>query len=83
LASGTPVITAASAGGAEIVEPEAGIVLGDSEDVAALAAALRSLFDHPARRAAMRQAARKIAERHGWQAMAGKYLAVLEAARRG
>jgi glycosyltransferase involved in cell wall biosynthesis len=83
LASGTPVITTASAGGAEIVMPEAGIVLTDSEDVAALAAALRSLFDNPPRRAAMREAARKIGERHGWQAMAEKYLAVLQAARHG
>jgi glycosyltransferase involved in cell wall biosynthesis len=83
LASGTPVITAASAGGAEIVTPDAGIVLADSEDAAALAAALRTLLENAPRRAAMREAARKIAEQHGWQAMARKYLALLEAARHG
>jgi glycosyltransferase involved in cell wall biosynthesis len=82
LASGTPVITAASAGGAEIVSPEAGIVLPDSEDAAALAAALRKLLEN-APRHAMRQAARNIAEHHGWQAMAQKYLALLEASPHG
>jgi glycosyltransferase involved in cell wall biosynthesis len=82
LASGTPVITAATAGGAEIVTEAAGIVLADSEDVAALAAALRRLLE-TGPRGAMREAARQIAEQHGWRAMAGKYLGVLEAARRG
>jgi len=82
LASGTPVITAASAGGAEIVTEEAGIVLPDSEDAASLAAALQKLLENTSRRA-MREAARKIAEQHGWQTMAQKYLAVLEEAHHG
>jgi len=83
LASGTPVITAASAGGAEIVTPEVGIVLPDSEDVAALAAAMRSLVEMTQRRPAMREAARRTALAHGWQAMAQNYVGVLEAVRHG
>jgi glycosyltransferase involved in cell wall biosynthesis len=83
LASGLPVITAASAGGAEIVSPRLGIVLADSEDVAGLAAAMRALSEDLPRRAAMSGAAREMALGHGWEAMAGRYLDVLEAARDG
>jgi len=80
LASGTPVITAASAGGAEIVTPDVGIVLPDSEDIGGLAAAMNALVQDTPRRLAMRQAARKRALSHGWDAMAGRYLDLLEAA---
>jgi glycosyltransferase involved in cell wall biosynthesis len=83
LASGLPVITAASAGGAEIVTPDVGIVLPDSEDGAALSAAMRSLVEDAGRRAAMRTAARQTALAHGWQAMADKYIGVLEEAADG
>jgi glycosyltransferase involved in cell wall biosynthesis len=81
LASGLPVITAASAGGAEIVTSDVGIVLQDSEDIAGLAAALRHIAADVPRRLAMREAARKLATAHGWPAMARQYLALLEAAR--
>jgi glycosyltransferase involved in cell wall biosynthesis len=83
LASGTPVITAASAGGAEIVTREVGIVLPDSEDCAALSAAMRLLVENAQARLAMRDAARRTALAHGWEAMAQKYIDVLEAARDG
>jgi glycosyltransferase involved in cell wall biosynthesis len=80
LASGLPVITAPSAGGAEIVTAETGFVLPDSEDVAALAESMRCLAEDDAQRNAMRAAARLMAASHGWQAMACRYLALLEAA---
>ena len=81
LASGLPVITAASAGGAEIVTPDVGIVLEDSEDVEGLAEALKNLAGNAERRAAMGEAARRVAMAHGWPAMARSYLALLEESR--
>ena len=39
LAAGLPVITAVTAGGSEIVTPDCGVVLSDSEDMAGLVAA--------------------------------------------
>jgi glycosyltransferase involved in cell wall biosynthesis len=80
LASGLPVITAESAGGAELITPAVGVVLGDSDDVAALAAALRGLLAAPERRRAMAGAARRLAIAHSWPAMAQQYLGLLERA---
>jgi len=77
LASGLPVITVASAGGAEIVTPDIGIVLPDSEDVGALAEALRAMLADAARLRDMRVAARRVALEHGWANMAQQYLALL------
>ena len=70
LASGLPVITAASAGGAEIVTQDVGFVLPDSEDVEGLAASMTRLADDVELRLGMRSAARRLATAHGWQAMA-------------
>lgn len=77
MACGKPVITAANVGAAEIITPEAGIVLPDGEDARALANALQSLLGPTAasRRAQMGTQARAIAEQHSWAHMAGKYLA--------
>jgi glycosyltransferase involved in cell wall biosynthesis len=80
LASGLPVITAASAGGAEIVAEGCGFVLPECEDVDLLSRLMAMLADDAPLRQSMRQAARKIALTHGWQAMARRYLALLEAA---
>ncbi len=80
LASGLPVITAPSAGGAEIVTPDIGFVLPDSEDIAGLSAAMTRLSENPDLLQAMRRAARQTALAHGWQAMAQRYLALLKAA---
>ncbi len=80
LASGLPVVTAESAGGAELVAPEAGVVLADSESQTALAAALRDLTDYPDRRRAMGRAGRALAERHSWPSMARRYLDLLQEA---
>ncbi len=45
LASGLPVITADATGGAELVTPECGVVLPDSDDINALAEVLLSLVN--------------------------------------
>jgi glycosyltransferase involved in cell wall biosynthesis len=74
LASGLPIITARSAGGAEVVEADCGIVLDDPNNPAALAAALCRLSADSALRNAMGCAARTVAEQHSWTAMADRYL---------
>lgn len=78
MATGLPIITASTAGGSEIITPECGVVLPDSDNVQALAEVLDLLADNPARRKLMGQAARKAAEQHSWQKMAQSYLDLFE-----
>lgn len=78
VASGVPVVTARSAGGSELIEPQAGIVLDDCNDVQALAAALLALAGDDARRRTLAQGARDLARRHSWRAMAARYIGLLE-----
>jgi len=78
MASGVPVITAETAGGAELVPPEAGVVLENPDDIAALEQALHHLVASSAKREAMGEAARTIAEHHSWGAMARRYAARME-----
>ncbi|QYX33744.1 glycosyltransferase family 4 protein [Sphaerospermopsis torques-reginae] len=73
MASGLPVITATATGGAELVTPEAGIILPDTDDINALSAALLLLTDNILRQQ-MGKAARNIAEQHSWSIMAQTYL---------
>lgn len=73
MASGLPVITATATGGAELVTPEAGIILPDTDDINALSAALLLLTDNILRQK-MGKAARNIAEQHSWSIMAQTYL---------
>jgi len=77
LATGLPVVTARSTGGAEIIAPDVGVVLDDCEDHAALAAALRQLVADDDRRAAMTVRARAVAEAHSWQVTAARYVDLL------
>jgi glycosyltransferase involved in cell wall biosynthesis len=76
LASGVPVVTAVTVGGAELVTPESGLVLPDPNDARALAAALERVADASAEAGAMRQAARRVAESHSWEHMAEEYVAL-------
>ncbi|MEH2414719.1 glycosyltransferase family 4 protein [Nostoc sp.] len=78
LSSGLPVITAAATGGAELVTPECGIVLPDSDDVDALAVALMSLVSVDALMQQMGKAARSVAEQHSWTTMAQTYVDLFE-----
>ncbi|MGL5875178.1 MAG: glycosyltransferase family 4 protein [Xenococcaceae cyanobacterium] len=80
MASGLPVITAQTVGAAELVKPECGIVLSDSEDVKALAAALSELGGDRALREKMGKAARSIAELYSWKNTAQNYLNLFERA---
>lgn len=78
MATGIPVITASSTGAADLVKPEAGIVISDAEDVEALAEALQVLASNPDLRNKMGQAARAIAEQHSWKLMAQHYVDLFE-----
>ncbi|AFY41933.1 glycosyltransferase family 4 protein [Nostoc sp. PCC 7107] len=78
LASGLPVITATATGGAELVTPECGIVLPDSDDVEALATALSSLVSDLTLMQQMGQAARAVAEQYSWSTMAQTYMDLFE-----
>ncbi|MBD2384419.1 glycosyltransferase family 4 protein [Cylindrospermum sp. FACHB-282] len=78
LSSGLPVITATATGGAELVTPECGIVLPDSDDIEALAAALLSLVSDRSQMQRMGEAARSVAEQHSWTTMAQTYLDLFE-----
>jgi len=78
LASGLPVITATATGGAELVTPESGIVLPDSDNVDALAAALSSLVSDRTLMQQMGQAARAVAEQYSWSTMAQTYMDLFE-----
>lgn len=78
MASGIPVITAASVGAAEVVTPESGVVIDDPNDTQALAQAMINLANDPQSRQAMGRAARTIAELLSWESMAKQYLHLFE-----
>ena len=78
MASGLPVITATTTGGAEIVTPASGVVLPDSDDTNALAQALSMLKSDSELRNRMGQAGRAIAEQHSWASMARNYVDIFE-----
>jgi glycosyltransferase involved in cell wall biosynthesis len=78
MATGIPVITARSTGASDLVTPEAGIVLQDSDDTEALVQALLLLTNNPDLRKKMGQTARAIAEQHSWTNMAQQYVNIFE-----
>jgi glycosyltransferase involved in cell wall biosynthesis len=78
MASGLPVITATTTGAAEVVTPECGVVLSDSEDVYGLAQALLHLAGNPVLRRRMGEAARLVAQQHSWTSMAQSYVDLFE-----
>ncbi|MCC5605245.1 glycosyltransferase family 4 protein [Nostoc sp. CHAB 5834] len=78
LSSGLPVITATATGGGELVTPECGIVLSDSDDIDALAVALMSLVSDIPLMQQMGKAARIVAEKHSWTTMAQTYVDLFE-----
>lgn len=78
MGAGLPIITAQTAGGAELVSADAGVVLDDPDDTAALSAALRRFVDETSASSAMSRASRGIAEQHTWDHMAAQYLQLFE-----
>lgn len=78
LAAALPVVTAKTAGGAEVIGPECGIVLDDPEDACGLAGAIDSLAADRARARQMGEAARALAKTLGWDTMGQRYLSLYE-----
>ncbi len=78
LASGLPVITVHTAGGAEVITPACGMVLDDPDDEKPLADAISRLADDPLRTRDMGHAAQALAATLSWQTMAARYLALFE-----
>jgi glycosyltransferase involved in cell wall biosynthesis len=76
MAASLPVVTARTAGGAEIITPECGIVLDDPDDPLALAGAVAKLAGNDVARRAMGAAASELATGFGWARMAGQYIAL-------
>jgi glycosyltransferase involved in cell wall biosynthesis len=76
MAAGLPVVTARTAGGAEIITPECGIVLDDPDDPKALAGAVARHADNDDARRAMGVAANQLATGFGWARMAEQYIAL-------
>jgi glycosyltransferase involved in cell wall biosynthesis len=80
LAAGLPILTARTAGGAELVSDEAGIVLNDPSDQEAFDEALRLLVTESSDASTQRRrTARAIAEDHSWSRMADRYLTLFHA----
>jgi len=76
MAAGLPVVTARTAGGAEIITPECGIVLDDPDDPRLLAAAIARLAADDDARRNMGIAANELATGFGWARMAAQYIAL-------
>lgn len=74
MASGLPIVTAITTGASELISPECGVVLSDTEDRKGLAEALCQLASNPELRHSMGKAARTVAEDHSWQKMAQRYV---------
>ncbi|HEY9710416.1 MAG TPA: hypothetical protein V6D48_19570, partial [Oculatellaceae cyanobacterium] len=70
--------TTTTTGAAELVTPECGVVLPDSEDIQALIQALLHLKSDSELRKRMGQTARYIAEQHSWTGRAQSYLALFK-----
>ncbi|SMF99414.1 glycosyltransferase family 4 protein [Burkholderia singularis] len=76
MAASLPVVTAHTAGGAEIITPECGIVLDDPDDPHALAGAIGRLAGRRDVCRAMGRAARTLMEGFGWARMGAQYVAL-------
>ncbi|GAB4466687.1 MAG: glycosyltransferase family 4 protein [Armatimonadaceae bacterium] len=75
-ASGLPIITAETTGGAELVTDAAGIRIRDANNADELAQAMRTLAGDPERRQAMREAAWKRAQTNTWEDIGAAYMRV-------
>ncbi len=76
IASGLPVITAKTTGGAEVLTPDCGILLDDPNNVDALAQAIARLGEDTGLRESMSVVARQEAHKYSWDKIAASYLDV-------
>jgi glycosyltransferase involved in cell wall biosynthesis len=82
MASGLPVVTPSTTGGAELVPPDGGAHLGSPEDLEGMVGFLRKVGQAPGLLQPMAARARQAAENLSWTVMADRYLALLEASPR-
>jgi glycosyltransferase involved in cell wall biosynthesis len=78
MASGLPIITTQTAGGAELVKDSFGKTLPDPNDECALAEALASVTGNSSLLEQMAYEARSAAQEHTWQRMSEQYLDLFE-----
>ncbi|MEL6441750.1 MAG: glycosyltransferase family 4 protein [Cyanobacteria bacterium J06621_8] len=78
MATELPVVTTRSTGVSDIVTPESGIVLADTEDVEELEKALKKLVSNCDLRKQMGLAGRNIVEHHSWITKAKNYIQLFE-----
>jgi glycosyltransferase involved in cell wall biosynthesis len=78
MASGLPVVTAATVGAAELAAEAGCTVLSDPDDVAALAVELHELASNLERTKALATASRAVASRYSWKRMTEQYLDMYE-----
>jgi glycosyltransferase involved in cell wall biosynthesis len=76
MASGLPVVTASTVGGAEVVAEANGTVLADPDDVEGLVAAMRALVADRERTNALATKSREVALNYSWRRMTAAYLDV-------
>jgi len=74
MASGIPAITSAATPAAELLTPEAGIVISNPDDISTLVKEMLYLTHHPIQRKQMGSHAHVIAEDHSWSQMARCYV---------
>lgn len=77
LASGLPVITAETAGGAEVIG-EGGIVISNPDDIQQLAKSMKSLANDTQVRSDMAKKARRVAAGLSWSRMTNRYFEIYE-----
>ncbi len=77
-ATGLPLITARSVGGAGIFAPDAALISSDPEDVGFLTKSMLRLRDDPQLAVDLSRAAQAIAERQTWAAATQRYLDLFE-----
>jgi glycosyltransferase involved in cell wall biosynthesis len=78
MASGLPVVTPATTGGAELVPSDGGFHLSSPEDLDGMVQFLKRTQDAPGILAEMSVRAREAAESLSWNVMADRYLDLLE-----
>ena len=79
MASGLPIVTAVTAGAADLVGADCGTVIDDPDNAHALAAALNQLVQYPQRRRSMGPAGREVIQQCcSWEQMSERYLQLYE-----
>jgi glycosyltransferase involved in cell wall biosynthesis len=78
MASGLPVITATTAGGAELITNDCGFVLSDPNSMQELTLSLNVLTQQPEMRIQMGRQASTVAKNYSWKLMADQYINIFE-----